>query len=195
MLGLALCTMTETKLTEVEAAQLRLDELTEALELARDAHGRALSSLGVAIADGDENRASTLRAEIAELDSRERELGAAIPVGQQRLEAATEKARKAQEQEEARVANAQRGRRLEAARKLDAAFRSLARAYEAHATCEPGGLPSERRSLAGRRDRHLRTALYHWAPDLAQALGVEKVPLAHRKPLEDSEAATIKERT
>jgi len=194
VLALALCKMTETKLTEVDAAQLRLDELTEALEVARDAHGRALSSLGVAIADGDEKRASTLRAEIAGLDSRERELGAAIPVGQQRLQAATERARKAQEQEEAMAANAQRTKRLESARKLDAAFRALARAFEAHAACEAGGTPRDRRSIAGRSDRHLRTALFHWAPDLAQALGVEKVALAHRKPLEENEAATIKER-
>lgn len=186
--------MTETKLTEVDAAKVRLDELTEALELARDAHGRALSSLGVAIADSDGTRASTLRAEIAELDSRERELGAAVPVARERLEVATEKARKAQEQEEAQAANAQRGKRLEAARKLDAAFRSLARAYEAHAACEPGGTPRDRRAIQARGQRHLRTALYHWAPGLAEALGVERVQLSHRKPLEDNEAATIKER-
>lgn len=185
--------MNTTKTNEVEAADARLEELAQALAEVHEKTAATTAMLGVAVADDDDRQVASLRAELGKQDARRRELEAAVPVAQERLRAAQERAQAAYTAEEARKANAARRKRLEAARKLDAAWRALGRAFDEHAACEPGGTLEDRQTVAQRIARLHRTALYHWAPNLARLLGAPGVQVQHRQSLEDSEAGVISE--
>ena len=183
--------------TDVEAAQARLAELTTALDDLAQRSEATTSSLGVAVADGDSKQAASLRAELGEQASLRCELEAAIPVAAQRLQEAQEAAQAAQAIDDARKANGRRSKRLEAARKLDAALRSLARAFDEHTASEPGGTQRDNDAILNRLGRHYRTALFKWSPDmarfLAKALAAPAVPDREACSLEDCESRVMTE--
>lgn len=182
---------------DVKAAQARLDDLTQSLEALNAASEATRAGLGVAVADGDREEVIRLRAEIDRQGAHRQELEAAIPVATERLQEADERAKAAQAIEDAKEANAARVKRLEAARKLDAALRALSRAHDEHMACEPGGTTKDRNAILSRLQRHYRIALYKWHPGLAhflaKALNSPRVHQQDARSLEDSEASTITE--
>jgi hypothetical protein len=166
----------------------RLDEVRASLqESERNLEARR-AELGIAVADGDEPTAAKLRREVASLEGRVAELTAAMPVAENRVREAKERAEAARRAEIAKQEAAARRKRIAAAAKVDAAWQELARAFAeleiaGREVTGPAGL-----RLAQRTKLAHRAAAYHWAPDLCRALNAEPVPIPQRRPLAQLEA-------
>ena len=171
----------------------RAAEVRAALQAAGAGLEAARERLGTAVADGDEGGARHARAEIARLADRIAELTAALPVAERRSRAAAEREEARRRAEEARAANAQRAKRIAAARKVDAALTSLGKAFAEYAATPTGGRVEDRAILGRRSKNCLLAAVLHAAPTFATAADMSRVPMAHRRSLEDSEAGILPE--
>ena len=167
----------------------QLDELRARLEQAQANFGRRRTDLGTAIADGDQVRAATVRAEMATLECQMEELAAALPIVEARVQEAQR-----QEDAERRIAavrlhNERRAAKLAAAAKVDRAMRALGRAW-----AEFEALPEVSNRASRNRPFATRAALSHWAPGLDATLELRRVPRPHWRPFAESEtSATPKE--
>lgn len=170
------------------AAELRATLSTADADLAE-----ARTSLGSAIADGDESATTTARAEVARLEQLRAELSTALPVAEQRArDAADREAQRARADQEMAL-NAARKKRIAAARKVDKALATLGRAYDEYSALPTGGTTENAQRVTRRAKWSLAAAIFRHAPILAQRLGIERVPRHHWAPLSDSEARLVEE--
>ena len=171
----------------------RVAELRAAVGKAEARLEAAQTELGDAIADGDERLATKARAAVTKHTAALGELQVALPAAERRATEADARAAEARRAKEAVQANEARLRRLAAAREVDAAWRSLARAFEALDSTEIGGTREDRMRV-GRRSHHAhQAAAYLWAPELADRLDIPRVSQGHRRGLEDAESVSIRE--
>lgn len=172
----------------------RTGELRDALASATTDLAAARSSLGTAVADGDDEAAAAVREEVARLERLTSELQAAVPVAEQRDREAADREAAERQRAEERTANADRKRRIAAAAKVDMALAALGRAYDEYVALPTGGTPENSIVLARRAKVALGLAMAHHSLPVARALGVQAVPGAqHRRPLAESEATVIRE--
>ena len=108
-------------------------------------------------------------------DSRCKEVEAAIPIALQRLRRAEEQERRTKSATAARLANEKRRVRLEAAARVDAAWKALGQAFADHQATDPGGTPEATTILLRRSKYAHRGAAYQWAASLCRVLDVPSV--------------------
>lgn len=170
------------------AAELRATLSTADADLAE-----ARTSLGSAIADGDESATTSARAEVARLGQLRAELSAALPVAEQRArDAADREAQRARADQE-KALNKARKARLAAARKVDRALAAIGRAYDEYAALPTGGTDANAQRVTRRAKWSISAAIFRAAPTLATRLGIERIPQHHWAPLADAEGSLISE--
>lgn len=175
-------------------ARDRAAELRAALDTTSSDLTAARTSLGEAIADGDDSAATEARSEVARLERFHGELSAALPVAERRAREAAQVEAQRQQKVREKAANAARKQRLAAAKKVDAALRSLGRAFDAYVSTEVGGAAGDA-GRAARRARHaIAAATFHAAPGYADAIEPKRRPMrAHHEPLADAVEKTVTE--
>ena len=172
--------------TKDRAAELRATLSTAEADLAE-----ARSSLGNAIADGDE--ATSARSEVARLEQLVGELSSALPVAEQRARDAAERDAARARADQEKALNAARKKRIAAARKVDKALAALGRAYDEYSALPTGGTTENAQRVSRRAKWSLAAAIFRAAPTLAARLGIERIPQHHWAPLADSEGSLISE--
>jgi hypothetical protein len=170
------------------AAELRATLSTADADLAE-----ARTSLGNAIADGDESATTNARAEVARLEQLRAELSAALPVAEQRVRDAADREAERARADQEKALNKARKARIAAARKVDKALASLGRAYDEYSALPTGGTDANAQRVTRRAKWSLAAAIFRHAPILAQRLGIERVPRHHWCPLADAEGNLISE--
>ena len=170
------------------AAELRATLSTAEADLAT-----ARTSLGNAIADGDESAATSARAEVARLEQLVGELRSALPVAEQRARDAADRETERQRLDQEKGLNKARKARIAAAGKVDKALASLGRAYDEYAALPTGGTTENAQRVTRRAKWSICSAIFRHAPILAQRLGIERVPRHHWCPLADAEGRLISE--
>ncbi len=154
----------------------RAGELRAALSQAESDLAAARERLGTAIADGADSTAVDARAEVAQLERLHAELASALPIAERRAREAVEAEHQARRRTAEREANKNRKARIAAARKVDAALRTLGRAYDEYIATAPGGKPEDAARLA-RRSRHaVAAATFAAAPGFANAIEPHRRP-------------------
>ncbi|MCY2961815.1 MAG: hypothetical protein NTY35_16785 [Planctomycetota bacterium] len=178
----------KTKTTADRIADLRTE-----LEATRAALRDAETRQGAAVVDGDERALTAAVADLKRADDRAMQLRFAIQEleRRQKTEGDNEEAERIREQNKA--ANAQRAKRIAAARAVDKALAALGKAYDTYAATEPGGTTEDQSRLARRADAALRAAALHAAQGVFSALGIRRVAVTHRRSLESQEADIIAE--
>lgn len=185
--------MTNTMTNTTTKKPSRSEELTQALATVEAELACSSSSLGEAVADDDAEAAQAARTDVERLEKTADELRAAIPICRQReavqRQAEAEKARRATERE----ANKNRKQRLAAAKKVDAALRSLGRAFSDYLAIAPGGTADDANRLARRSRQAIAAATFHAAPDFANAIEPRRRPMkGHHQPLADAVDGTVR---
>jgi len=154
----------------------RSEELRVALEAAQRDLTAARDAIGEAVADSNESAASEHRSEIARLERLQGELSVARTIALRRERAAADAEREAQRRVAEREANKNRKARVAAAKKVDAALATLAKAYREYLNTAPGGRPEDANRLA-RRSRHaIAAATFTTAPEYADAMEPHRRP-------------------
>jgi hypothetical protein len=171
----------------------RAAEIRATLHTAEGDLAEARSTLGNAVADGDESAAANARKEVARLEQLTSELRAALPVAERRAQDAADRETARLRAEQARAANAQRAKRVAAARSVDKALASLGKAFDAYLDTAPGATPEARVLLHRRSGIALRATVLFHAPSFASALGIPRVAISFRRALADSEAGVLPE--
>jgi DNA repair exonuclease SbcCD ATPase subunit len=173
---------------------LRSEELRAALEAAQRDLSTARDAIGEAIADSNEDAASELRSEVARLERLQGELNAARSIALRREREAEQAEREAQRRAAEREANKNRAKRIAAAKKVDAALATLAKAYSDYLATAPGGRPEDRNRLARRSQHAIAAATFTAAPEFAEAMEPHRrPPRMHWQPLAKSVEGTIGE--
>lgn len=181
-------------MTTNTTTRTRSQELTDALATVERELKAARAALGLAVADDNISGAKQARAEVERLEKIETELRSAIPICRQREEAARRAAEEKAQRERERQANAARKARVAAAKKVDAALRSLGKAYTEYLATSTGGRPQDANRLA-RRSRHaIAAATFHAAPEFAAAMDPHRrPPRMHWHPLACAVEGTVGE--
>lgn len=160
------------KTAEPAALSAALVDVRERLAASRVALGHAV------VAD---RGTKDLHREVADLERREAELAAALPVAEQQVQAAAVAAKQARIAEVARLDAERATARLAAAKRVDAALKALG---EAHADFLAVPLPSDASvQWMPRAEAALRGAVQHFAPDVARAMKAPVAPHPMRKPM------------
>ena len=172
----------------------RAAEIQAALESAEADLDVAQGTLGVAIADADEQAATEARAEVERLQKLSSELRTAFPIAQEREREIAEQEAAERQREQNRSTNAQRKRRIEAAQRVDEALSALGRAYDEYEATAAGGSNEDRLVVARRSKAALAMAMAFHALPVTRALGVQAVPGAqHRRGLAETEQVLMRE--
>jgi hypothetical protein len=179
----------KTKNTD-RAAEIRATLHTAEADLAE-----VRSTLGNAVADGDDSSTASARKEVARLEQLTSELRAALPVAERRAQDAADREASRLRAEQSRAANAQRAKRIAAARTVDKALASLGKAFDAYLDTAPGATPEARVLLHRRSGIALRSTVLFHAPSFGSALGIPRVAASFRRALADSEACVLPEAT
>ena len=171
----------------------RIADLRTELEATRAALRDAETRQGAAVVDGDERALTAAVADLKRADDRAMQLRLAIQELERRHKTEGDREEAERFREANKAANAQRAKRLQAARAVDKALAALGKAYDTYAATEPGGTIETRSLLARRADASLRTAALHAAQGIFSALDIRRVAVAHRRSLESQEADIITE--
>jgi hypothetical protein len=174
--------------------QDRVAELRAALSQAEADRADARERLGIAVADDDTEAAAEAREDAARAERIADELRSALPVAERRAREAAQAEAQRQQRMREKAANTARKQRVAAAKKVDAALRTLGKAYTEYLATGTGGRPEDANRLA-RRSRHaIAAATFLAAPEFAAAMDPHRrPPRQHWHPLARAVEGTVGE--